>query len=87
MKAHQGRLPVLGETPILPGLDHHHAGLGNTMIFQAQEPLFIQVRQGRGPDIKTQMDGGRSLVYVLASRTLRPHGTDLDFTFRDGELV
>ena len=68
-------------------LDNHHAVLGDALVAQAQQALLVKVRQGGGPDIKAQVDGGRHLVDVLATGPLGAYGRELDLVEGDAHGI
>src|SRR5207249_8178505 len=59
-------------------LDHHDAVRADPMVLHLEQPLLEGVGQGRRADAEAQVDGVRDLVDVLAARSLRADGVDLD---------
>ena len=58
----------------LLGLDDHRARRTDPAVFHLEQTLFVNFRKRRRPDIEEQMYGGRNLVYVLPTRSLRTDG-------------
>ena len=59
----------------------------DALIAQVQQPLLVQLRQGRSADIKTQMNRGRHLVDILPARPLGTDGRPLDLGVRYRNLI
>ncbi len=63
--------------------DNEHSIFGQALSRDLHQPIFNLRRQGSRPlDIETQLDAGRSFIYMLPSRTGR-----LDVTFREFPFV
>src|SRR5690606_1851544 len=52
-----------------------------------QQPLLVELGQGRCPHVKAQMDSGRHFIDVLAARALGTDGMPFDLRFGDGHVV
>src|SRR5471032_3202159 len=60
-------------------LQHHHAVLGDALVAQRQQPFLDMFGQRGFDDVEAQVDRVRYLVDVLAARSLRADGVELDF--------
>ena len=67
------------------GLDDHHAGRGDSLVSQGQQPRLEVFGQGRGGDVEAQVDGGGHFVDVLPAGALGADGGQFDFGQRDDD--
>jgi len=57
LKTAEGFFSILVLGPVLLSFDHNDPVFGNPVIPEVQQALFVQGGEGRGLDIKAQMDG------------------------------
>lgn len=72
-------------TPVLLGLDHDCAVLGQPMILEGKKP-FLQVAVKRGFFyLKTEMDGAGDLIDILPAGSLGTNLSYFNLAQRDGD--
>lgn len=68
--------------------DNEHSIFGQALSRELHQPIFNFRREGSGPlDIETQLNAGRSLIYMLPSRTGRLDVTFREFPFVEGDRL
>jgi len=64
--------------------DDYNTVFGNAMVAVGQQFFLVNVRQGRGTNIKSQMYGSGDLIDVLAACSLGTDGLQFNFIVGDG---
>lgn len=59
--------------------DRDDSILRDTVVFELQQLLFVERRQGRRLDVELEMNRGRDLIDVLSAGPLRTHRVKLNF--------
>jgi hypothetical protein len=72
---------------VLLGLDDQHAVAGDPTVTQRQQPLLVELGQGRIRNVEAQMHRARHLVDVLPPGALRTNGRQLDLGIRQMHIV
>jgi hypothetical protein len=64
---------------VLLGFDDNDAVLSDAIVAQVEQAFFVKGRQGRGRDIKAQVNGSGNFVHVLSPCPLEANRADLNF--------
>ena len=82
-----GVFPVFFLTAEPLGLDDNEAILCDPVVAEHQESLFVGIRQGRGLNVKAQMNSGGHLVDILSPCSLGSDGMDFYLGQGDGDGI
>lgn len=69
------------------GLEDQYAFAGDAGVAQGQQAFLVEVRQGRGRDVETQVHGAGDLVDVLTASALGADGCQLDLGVGEVHVV
>eukprot|EP01133_Synstelium_polycarpum_P010637 gene10637-12379_t len=86
-QALEGVGAVLFLGAVLLGLEDQYAFAGDAGVAQGQQAFLVEVRQGRGRDVETQVHGAGDLVDVLTASALGADGCQLDLGVGEVHVV
>ena len=87
MQSHKGVQPVHLLGAMLLRLDHQYTSAGDAAVMQGQQPLLDSIGQGRGRNVKAQVNGAGDLVDVLPPCPLGAHRGDLHLGLANLQVV